>query len=425
MPNLHSFPAKAKELWVEHQLEFWIALILAAGCAVAIELWRTDWVGPDSYKICLVGEKEKDQVKTIYKPFSEAASNNPLYINGVRVRFEVEDDHGSPTTAAQIARRLRGENDTLLVIGGGRSQETKAMVPIYMSASPRIPVITTTESDDDLVSSCPECDNEYAPMLQLSPTNKVQAASAVKYAIEKGRRRFLIVSERNSDNPDYSANLVHDFRQALENAYPKPMLVGEIQLGEPPSVEALKHLNPDCVLYAGEAGPAHSLVDSISGYAGHRQVTVVLSDAAVTPSLPEDAINKFKTVSYTYAYDAFFFRQTNNMFGEDAFAIVSQLIGDTELYPRSTSERVRRFLHMNRVTDARQDLIGVMEKNLLKNHVYVGESGDRYSFANYQRQDRFFHVWEVQNGAVQDVDKWHPPLRPTGFEPASGAATVH
>ena len=52
------------------------------------------------------------------------AAHIRLEINGVPVEVKVKNDLGSPKTAVEIAKELRDQPDTLLIIGSVRTQET-------------------------------------------------------------------------------------------------------------------------------------------------------------------------------------------------------------------------------------------------------------------------------------------------------------
>jgi len=404
---------RLRDWLLENKRELLVALALAIVCAIAIEIGKGGWHGPETYKIYLVGDQGNPEINAVYKPFLDLAAHIRLEINGVPVEVKVKNDLGSPKTAVEIAKELRDQPDTLLIIGSVRTQETKEALPYYMDAIPQIPVITTTESDDDLLGSCLDCDEqEYVPLLQLSPTNRIQAESAIRYAKERGRKRFLLVSEENSQNPSYSTNLVSDFRTAIQTyAGQGLILVGEVHMGQPPTLESLKLAKPDCVLYAGESGTAHALADALADYRKdpgvHAEMTLILSDASVMPGLKDDSMNEFKSVFYTFASDAAFYRRNVNVFGEDAFAIVSQLLATDDGTSEDLMERLRKFVGMRRVGDARKDIIRRMKRNILVGSAYTGESGERYQFVGYQRQGALFHVWSVEDGKVADVDGWH------------------
>lgn len=411
----------------QHRKDLWIATLLALVCALAIEVGKVWFRGPDFYVIYLVGNFDNIQTKSVYDSFQTLADHDSLAFEGMPIKAIQINDEGTLSKAIEYAHDLSGRPETLMIIGSVRSQGTKAALPIYMSTAPRVPVITTTESDDDLLALCAGCDSDYLPILQLSPTNKTQAYSAVRYAEERGRKRCLIVDEINADNPDYSTNLTADLRDAVQSfAYKGVMLVGELQMGEPPTTSALESEDPDCVLYAGEPGPAHALLNSLRDFLKARErqptqnnstalssadsITVVLSDASVNPGIASDSINRFATVYYTFASDAAYYHSDMNIFARDAFSIVGQLISASTPQGAGFSERARRLLGITRVEDARSDLIRTMERYALLDHVYLGSTGEHYQFGGIHRQDAFFHVWQVADGTVKDVDGWHTPI---------------
>jgi len=388
------------------------ALIFAAACAVALDYGKDTWRGPGSFKVYLVGSLEDADIQRVFNSFQKAAEKSRLEINGIPVEFELKNDLGNPTVAKRIAQQLVNAPDTLAVIGHVLSQQTKAAIPVYMSATPRIPLIATTETDDNLLSQCQPCSDGFVPLIQMAPTNKAQSESAVKYALEHGRNRFLLVSEVNGENADYIQNLMSDYNGAVKlYGFKGAIKVGEVSMGAPPSKESFQYWKPDCILYAGEREAAMSLIAAVKSFDAPKGITIILPDSSVnrdmTNQYQEDP--KPNEIRYTYPSDAYYFRNDLNVFGQDAFALLRDLVSDSDAEPPSITERIHSLIGMHRISDARNNIISHMSHNANRGVVYKGQSGDTYKFFGYQRDGAYFHVWEVKGSAVLDVDNWHAP----------------
>jgi hypothetical protein len=400
---------KLRQWALRNWKELWWALVFAIVCAFAVEFGKDTWRGPSAYKVYLVGNLADREIQSVFNSFQRAAEKSQLEINGVPIQFELKNDQGDSAVAKRIADGLASAPDTLAVIGHVLSQQTKAAIPSYMAVDPRVPVIATTETDDDLLSLCPSCNQGFVPLIQMAPTNKAQSETAVRYATEHDRRRFLLVSELNGDNNDYVQNLMKDFREALKSyAYKGAVKVGEVSMGQPLSKESLHNWNPDCILYAGEHETAMTLISSLRSFVPPNGITVILSDSSVDRDLQNRENNTATQIRYTYSSDAYYFSKDLNVFGQDAFAILRSLISDSDAEQHDLSERIHKMLGMNRVKDARTDIINHMKGNGNHGIAYTGISGDTYKFFGYHRE-ALFHVWEVRNGVVFDVDGWHPP----------------
>lgn len=105
------------------------------------------WAGPEYYKIYVVGPVGNEgEIKHVFAPSTSEPTLNRR-IDGKFVKIETPDDKAGPDTAAQIAKELVAKEDTLMVIGHVFSTQTKAGLPHYLAAKPRIPVILMTETN--------------------------------------------------------------------------------------------------------------------------------------------------------------------------------------------------------------------------------------------------------------------------------------
>ena len=68
--------------------------------------------GPDSYKIYVIGNVERDDsaAQQIYKQF--IAQGDLKTIDGAPIEVRLEDDQGDPEQARQMAAKIAAKNDT-------------------------------------------------------------------------------------------------------------------------------------------------------------------------------------------------------------------------------------------------------------------------------------------------------------------------
>lgn len=189
-------------MWVQHHsmeiiLAFAFGLPLAYFAGVYFE-------HPDPFVVYVVADSDTND-KTL-RIFRDKSKGTLARIGDVDVTVQlVHLQDNSEETIQRVAEDLTSRSDTLMVIGSGRSQLTEESLPVYFKAKPRIPYLATTASDSDLLKNCDDNCYEwsvlrsvlhkvqFAPLLQLSPTNRIQASSAVEFAIENTKYRFLIV----------------------------------------------------------------------------------------------------------------------------------------------------------------------------------------------------------------------------------------
>jgi ABC-type branched-subunit amino acid transport system substrate-binding protein len=406
--------------WAKHDSEVWLAVIFAVVVAIVIEIGKDGWVGPQTYKVYLVGDyNQTSGIKDLFTSFQNASSSWPLEIDGVPIKIELRDDQGLPKEATALAKELSKDDSTLLVVGNVYSELTKQTLPLYMTATPRIPVIAATETDDDLEKICGDnCKNVFAPVLQMAPTNEAQAESAVSYAIAKKRTRCLVIYDDRSPNTDYADNLRDDFVNSLNvHRWQGIKLITSpwnMALGIILHDSDIKSYDPDCIFFAGPVEPARSLISTLSLIAQKKNITVFLPDSAVGASLLSDQIlDNYKPLFYTYPTNAAYFSSKHNVFGADAFQIVKQLVSDADTHNPTFMESLHNFFGMHRVTDARAQIIREMQRKAESGASYKGEvsdiepTGENYKFWGFKRDDAKFHVWEVQDHQVVDVDDWH------------------
>jgi len=391
--------------------------------------WLLDSPAPRPYTIYIVADARTDQATmAVFKRLEQDFQSDALSLGDVPVRVKIEklDEQRSATV---MANDLVNRPDTLMVIGHMPSALIEDSLLTYFQANPPVPLLSTTASDEDLLIKCRQqraaCfqDGWFAPLLQLSPTNKEQGRSAIRFAIQKHRRRFLIVTEKDFDNDPYTKDLVHAYNDAIEETNNQLGhngdtlgIVGKYKLDHLPNKTALNRLNPDCILYAGELDTAHDLLNTFPG----PEPMVILSDATLESRLSDNALGDFNPVSFTYQTDASDYNNHTNVYGRDAYWIARQLIGDLNKRGGDWRYWAKAILHFHSINDARRNLVRIMEENSTSRTWYrgfpdQGDAGTTYVFSQEKRVDGMFHVWQLDKQAARpgsemvDVDNWHPP----------------
>jgi hypothetical protein len=419
-----------------HRVEVFWAVVFSV-----IAGWVLAPPPPQPYTIYIVADARTDQeTMAAFEMLEQNFQSDALSIGDVPVRVKIEKLDES-TSAIDKANDLVNRPDTLLVIGHMPSAPIEDSLLVYFQAGPPVPVLSTTASDEDLLIKCRQqrgaCfqDGWFAPLLQLSPTNKEQGRSAIRFAIQKHKKRFLIVTELDFDKDGYTKDLVQAYDDAIKETNNQLggdsdglAIVGKYKLDHLPNKEKLARLRPDCVLYAGELDTAHDLLSTFSG----AEPMVILSDATLESRLTDNALGDFTLASFTYQTDAADYNNHTNIYGRDAYWIARQLIGDVNKRGGDWRYWLKSLLHFHSVKDARRNLVRIMEENSASRTWYRGfpdqrEIGTTYVFNQEKRVDGMFHVWQLNKQATKpgsemlDVDNWHPPKISSVHQPARSA----
>jgi hypothetical protein len=443
---------------------FVFALLVGYGYTVYTE-------DPKPYKIYVVADPDINS-ETLSKNFQFQEQKPRVAKIGdvdVKVQIEMLADQDMETSRKK-AEELLARPDTLLVIEHGRSQHIQNSLRTYMAGRPQVPVIATVATEDDLLNQCNEScfdegwfapvrtgDDRFLPLLQLSPTNEVQGRSAVQFASQKNKHRFLVISSDDPINRSYSENMVKAYSDAI--AASQAELVGVRKMDNLPNEYYMKTSKPDCVLYVGGLGEAEVLFNRLSGMrlAGV-DLMVILSDSVIesrgtdsnlaafvppspaNPDLPQQAgvpiIQAARVdhmaggiwaasdqphtipVEFTYQADASDYNSHTSGYAEDAFSIALQLIQDLNERGGDLRFRIKSFLHMHNVKDARRNLVEIMQQNSMSRTWYRSASGRPYVFKGHKQYGGMFHVWRLKENPEQpgsemeDIDNWHPPKSP-------------
>jgi hypothetical protein len=369
----------------------------------------------DPYKIHVVEFSHTDEdTKKMFETLAQDWSNQPRRIGDVPVQLQetaLRDD--SSVAAKETAERLAQAPDTLMVIGHLSSGLTKVSLPVYLGARPQVPYVSTTASDDELLGRRDGNGlemSDFVPVLQPSPRNSDQGASAVRFAIQKQKHDFLIVTEDDPNNETYSSNMIQAYRLAAgENG---ANVVGTHKMGPPPSPGKLETWRPDCVLYAGSVGGALTLLRSLKD----ENIMVILSDSVIesrgTDKRLLDLSSLHNSVYVTYATNAADYSLHSNLYGKEAVGIAEQLIDDLAKRGVDLRYRLKSLAHLEHVEDARRNLVRIMAENQQYRAWYACESEGACIFDKHKRQNGMFHVWHLPaaiGSEMQDVDPWHRP----------------
>lgn len=419
--------------WAKHHK----SEVIGAAVFAVIVAWVLSPPQPHPYAIYLVADShtEPDTMAT-FERLEQNSSSDALNIGDVPVRVKVEKlDNENPSTAQAKANDLVNRPDTLLVIGHLPSPLTEQSLVSYFRASPPVPVLSTTASAEDLLVTCRQYQNAcfqdgwFAPLLQLSPTNKEQGLAAIRFAAQKREKRFLIITEHDVDRDDYTKDLIEAYYKAIEEQNKQSdqshalTIVGKYRLQHLPDKATLRKSQTDCVLYAGELDAAHGLLNSLP----IPLPMVILSDSTLQSRLSDNALNDFTPARFTFQTDASDYNNHTNVYGYDAYWIARQLIGDLNKRGGDWRYWLKSLVHFHSVKDARRNLVRIMEENSVSRTWYRGypsqepgsrEPGMTYVFDNGKRVDGMFHVWQLNTNAdkpgseMEDIDNWHPPKHP-------------
>ena len=417
------YTARAIGRWAkEHTWEIFWAVVFAFVVA-----WFLDPPKPDPFIIYIVADpRTEPETLQAFQKLEDTSRVEPRVMLGdvpVQVKLEKLDD---PTEKAAIAKAedLVKRPDTLMVIGHMPSPFIEASLSRYFLASPPVPFLATTASDEELLARCENCRTAgFTPLLQLSPTNKEQGLAAIRYATERDKRTFLIVTEKEDS---YAQDLVQAYHAAIDEfnkQHPssKSSIVGRYTLAQLQLAnikEEVQADNPDCVLYAGELEVARPLLRAFQ----NSPSMVILSDSTLESRLSDNALRDFTPVRFTYQTDASDYNSHSNVYGLDAYWIARQLIGDLNRTRGDFLYWLTSHLHLHPVKRARMSLVHVMAANASSRTWYRGapdgdDPGTPYIFDGSRRVDAIFHVWQMKQGSavpgseMMDVDQWHVPKR--------------
>lgn len=413
------------------EIREWLVLPLPAAIFVAVALtWIIAWSnGPDVYKIYVVSAKPTsgELESTDEQLFWEGFQNHRAHITKFRgVNLDIEEEHeesGSqaiPLNAQSISATLARRNDTLLVVLFLGSSRTKEVLPEYLQATdPPVPTILTWQTNPDLLP--PKLPNTFYPVLQMWPTDDMQADNAAKFPRPDhgSLPRFWVVED--TDNPTYSQFLVGRFIERAELNSAEVLLRTDNR--SLPTVQTISDLGINWVFFTGGWSDSLILARQLNAFENqvnkglkatsprYKRLRLILSDTSMDDRLKR---NKDLTGVYvTYPMHASEYTSDKGLrqLGNDASEIVEELIkgADSEdSQSRNSAEarsgilsRLRTALGIRRVSDARNALISYMQNQ----REYQLSDHSTYTFDEEgKRKDGRFYVWEVKNGQFIEAD---------------------
>jgi hypothetical protein len=395
------------------------------------------WVGPDSYKIYLVGI-DQPEVKKLFRGVQLGAKLPEMRIDGVKVEVSyVPDDRPNPAdTADELIRR----EDTLCIVGHVLSSRTIGALPVYMKADPPVPVFAIKETNPSLLDGVPDCKRRLnCPVLQLSPDDDQQAIDAISFVFTHSSqaagttptsagtkslvpKSVLIVQQSDKDNAKYTDYLVSGWIRELEN--PKDHVAVKVhpveKIDDPRNsarpftdiLDIIKSNKPDCVLLAADYGLAKDLLNYLDNKLddADKGFTVVMSDSAVSPQI-KNGFGSLKNVFVMYPISSRDYSDPDSIIGRDAAVIIQELINRAGSerplkIPDTVAYHMRRLLSMHRVPDAREALGNAVLEEAKSSTAIQGTTGSQYTFKYpIGRKDGAFHIWHVAPAdGLKDVD---------------------
>jgi len=366
------------------------------------------WLGPKAYKIYLVGSLTGRETERIFRGFQAQHELLTPKIGDVPVEISVVDDLGTSTGANGVSRIVSHTDDALLVVGHVISTDTIAALPNYIGSNPPVPVITTRETSADL--QCPR-EAAYCPVLRMSPSDVDQARDLVRFAVEKKPAgKFAVVAgDINSGYTRPLADLLA--KQVTEKRLAMDLFRSRSEI--PP--RQFVNGRYDCVLVAGEAADAKSLVARIkeeykNSAENAIEPIVFLSDASFDQTLLMGGGGQLMDgVTLTYQLGRYDEDQPYHAYGLDAFDLASALIsmanGRVLNGAVPWSYRLRRSINMHRVADARSILLQAIYESFNRHLEFLSGSGELYKFdSDGHRLNGRFHMWQVKGSKLVDVD---------------------
>jgi hypothetical protein len=411
MIDWHKSASFAKEHVLIPSLIFIIGIVVAD----QVKEW---WLGPKAYKIYFVGNLQDKDVKRVLLGVKQESDSDKLEVDGVNVEFEREDDNGTAEGARAVAAKLAKQDDTLIVIGHVLDQQTAEALPIYMSASPAVPVIATVETYPRLAQDIPKCtheksENDYCPFIQMSPSEDEEAVRAVDFAIKKGKKRFLVASETGGIGNDKTTALRKDYQKILtEPGNGASGIESAVFIDIPnqsvPDIAKIQLADPDCILYIGGLDTALPLIHSVQRVTNQNHWPLfVLSETSLRRSFLPENFPDLTDVYVVSQEDGREIKMPSSVYGRDAYNIASTLLqaANAQLTTSPTwLYKLRKAINMHRAADVRQAIKNTMVHGELSAQDFTGSSQNVYRFSNHKRVNSHFHMLQMSKAGLTDAD---------------------
>jgi len=372
---------------------------------------------PESLSVYVVSNFKENSSKQMKKAFKDAFDKD-LFIGEVKVKLVTNlSDEGSTSRAAEISRDIANDNGSLMVVGHFSSTETKAALPAYLDADPKVPVILTTETNPSLVPYS-RANDEFNPILRLSPDDIDQARSAAEFASnpKNGGESFWVVED--TANSVYSKQLALSFIENIRDKGKKVVLY--TLANELPDASTLQKLQIDSVFYAGEWSNALILIRQLRAIFPTNLPTVILSDAAVDENLLTKGGEDTEGIHVMFQMSAVDYeKEKYGAYGTEAAIVVNKLIeeADTQYNNQKRSIFQKMFIPFT-VSDARESVSKAMKHHQKAEYTIDGNlnalpfyfessTGKKiYKKASGIEEPTYFNIWRVENvgGKMKFVD---------------------
>lgn len=283
---------------------------------------------PENYTIYIAGgtnptktQQNSSSGKSLIQTFKDTwdgLDEKYQKLNGISIKIESGGyDEGKPNIAKQISANLVSEKKTLMVIGHFVSTATQAALSNYLNADPPIPVLLVTETVPSILP--PEmAENSQKqksfPILRLSPTDDIQAKTAVDFASsqlkseDKEQGKVFWVIEDDS-NPVYSNYLATEFiNNVNKQKVGKSVTILRSDLNYPVTPELLEKLKINSVFFIGNTSNALILIRQIKSiFSPSSFPLIILSDTARNNRLGDEGKDDVTNKVYVVApFDAKF-----------------------------------------------------------------------------------------------------------------------
>jgi ABC-type branched-subunit amino acid transport system substrate-binding protein len=369
------------------------------------------FIGPKTYFVYVVGDESDKSTQELLKAAAPAGGYRSALDSAISVQIETRNDFGDPDKAQTIAQELVRRSDVLMVVGHVYSTPTQRALPIYLQADPPIPVILTTETNPGLLPPPAPTDDRVPPVFRLFPTDDNQAKVAADFIATQKAKSVWVVED--TSNPTYSQYLARTFLNAVYDDQPSlKVVLWSTNLNLPPY--AVDKLGIDWVFFAGDWRNGLVLIRQLQAMPGTKNARVLLSDASVDKLLLKYGGADVEGVYLLHPLSADVFNKDGYaVVGQDAYGLTSALIDSArEDFDGLAAKgapwgyRLRKWLGLRRVSDARRAIAGVMTTAvniqrpfiLSDTTVTMGRDQNRAII----RKDASFHVWRIDhNNFVQ------------------------
>ena len=397
-------------------MHYFVAPVLTSLIGLFLVTVFTDWLdGPRGYFIYFVGNEDDSAMNQIYNSLTKYLREyGEIKIDGIPVGVKRIDDGGDPDRAEMVARDIAQQPDVLVVVGHGFSSTSKRALPQYLAQEPMIPVILVMETNPDLLPS--HCDPKgfFCPVLRLSPTDDIQAQTAVDAAIAREANSFLVV--KDSENSVYSNYLSDQIVQWVHKRQKSVVLSTTNSAVLLP--ETLRSLNVDWVFFVGGVHKALVLIRQIRLYdnGAPRRTGITLTDASADPLLMTYGLNDVNGVYITDPRSAA--EIGNNTidytnYGRDTAWLLTNMLAEVKnehLRSNDPLSSLKNKLGLHRVDVARRTLVKTIEDVVngeIQSRFGDSPSGKLYDFDrdnDGRLNDGKFHVWVIRDSRFVATD---------------------